>query len=169
VAQRRKQTTSVQLDTLDLIKPTRTSKEGLEAVRVVLHGPRASALGELKQRRRAEGWPKSHVEEVLEAAPARCSFILLQLDVPQLGHVLEVVGSHPYPLLRHGSLLMEIGLTTVDEDQRIRLAIVAQEIHLLEPRWVIIVVLAGWLAVACGRRRLGGQGLDRLGVGLGDG
>jgi hypothetical protein len=144
-------------------------EESLEAVRVLFHGPRAPALGELKQRRRAEGRPKPQVEEVLEVASAWCSFVLLQLDVPQLGHVLEVVGGHPDLLLRHGSLLMEIGLTTVDEDQRIRLAIVAREIHLLKPGWAILVVLAGRLAVSCGRRLIGGQGLDCLGVGLGGG
>jgi hypothetical protein len=77
----------------------------------------------------------------------------MQLDVPQLGHVLEVVGSHRY-LLRHGSLLMEIRLASHND------------IHLLEPGRVIIVVLVGRLVVACGRRRLGGQGFNCLGVGL---
>jgi hypothetical protein len=130
---------------------------------------RTPALGELKQRRRAEGRPKLQVEEVLETAPAWCALVLLQLDIPQLGHVFEVVGGHPNLLLRHGALLMEIGLTTVDEDERIRLAIETWKVHLLEPGRPIVVVLAGWVAVACRRRWIGGQRVDCLGVGLGGG
>ena len=43
---------------------------------------------------------------------------------------------------------MEVGLTSVDEDELIRFPIVAGKIHLLEPRGSVDVVLAGAVLVA---------------------
>ena len=61
---------------------------------------------------------------------------------------------------------MEVGLTSVDEDERIGFPIVAGKIHLLEPRGSVAVVLAGAVLVAGRRRTIGREGGDRLGVGV---
>jgi hypothetical protein len=58
-----------------------------------------------------------------------------------LGFVLQIVGGHPHLLLLHDPLLVEVRLATVDEDERVRLAIVAGEVHLLETGRPIGVVL----------------------------
>ena len=73
-------------------------------------------------------------------AAGRSTLVLLDLVVPQLGAVLEVVRRHPDFLL-HDSLLMKIRFTAIDKDQGIRLAIVAREVKLLETRRPILVVL----------------------------
>jgi len=82
------------------------------------------------------------MEELLEVAPGRGPLVLLDLVVPQLGAILQVIGCHPHLLFLHDALLMEIGVAAIEKDQRIRLAIKAREIHLLEPRRAIDVVLA---------------------------
>ena len=81
------------------------------------------------------------MKELCETAPGRSTLILLDLVVPQLGIVLEVVRCHPDFLLLHDSLLMKIRFTAIDKDQGIRLAIVAREVELLETRRPILVVL----------------------------
>jgi hypothetical protein len=45
-------------------------------------------------------------------------------------------------------LLIEVGFTTIDENQGIGLAIVAQEVKLLESWWPVLVVLPGGGLVA---------------------
>jgi hypothetical protein len=57
--------------------------------------------------------------------------VFLQLDVPQLRDVLQIVGGHPDALLRHGVLLAKIGFTLVDEEHRVGLAIEAGEVEFL--------------------------------------
>ena len=66
-------------------------------------------------------------------------------------------------------LLMEIRFTSVDEDQRISLAIIAREVQLLEPWWSVLMMFAGGKLIAGGGRR--GvlrvvEALDCKGVGL---
>jgi hypothetical protein len=50
----------------------------------------------------------------------------------QLGAIFQIVGGHPDFLLFRDALLMEVGLTAVDERLRIGFAIVFWKIHLLE-------------------------------------
>jgi hypothetical protein len=61
---------------------------------------------------------------------------------------------------------VKVGFTAIDEDQWIGLAVIAGEIQLLEPRWPVIVVLAGAHLGARGRRAVGGEGGDGFGIGL---
>jgi hypothetical protein len=93
-----------------------------------------AALGELEQWRRPECWPEPQVKALLETAPRWSALVLLELEKPVLGDVLQVVGGHPDLLLRHGALLAKIGLAPVDEHERIRLAIVAGKVEFLESR-----------------------------------
>jgi hypothetical protein len=67
---------------------------------------------------------------------------LLYLDEPQLGDVVEVVGGHPHAFLVNDALLMEVGLTPVEEHQWISFAIILWEVQLLEPRGSILVMVA---------------------------
>ena len=129
MTQRRKEAASVELDLLDLVKPTCTGKECLEPIGV-LHRPGVPALRDLEQGSRSERRAEPQMEELLEPTPARRAFILLELDVPQLGHVFEVVRGHP-DLFRHGSLLVKVGLTSIDEDQWVAFAVEARKVHLL--------------------------------------
>jgi hypothetical protein len=91
MTERGQQAACVELHPLVFLEATRAGQEGLEAIGVLLDGPRAATLGELEQWCRAQGWTKPQVEEVPEAAPGRRALIFLQLDEPQLGDVLEVV------------------------------------------------------------------------------
>jgi hypothetical protein len=73
------------------------------------------------------------------------TLVLLELDEPQLDHILQVVRRHPHHLLRHGALLAKIRLAPIDENQWVEqewvgLALEAREVHLLEPRGAIRVV-----------------------------
>jgi hypothetical protein len=54
----------------------------------------------------------------------------------------QVVGGHPNLPLDCDALLMEVGLTTVDELQQVRLAVELGEVQLLEPGWTITMVFA---------------------------
>jgi hypothetical protein len=74
-------------------------------------------------------------------APRRSTLVYLDLDIPQLRPVLQVVGRHPHFLL-HDPLLVEVGLAAVDEDEGVGLAVVSREIHLLKSRRPIVVVFA---------------------------
>jgi len=80
--------------------------------------------------------------------------------------IFEVVGRHPHFFLLHDSLLVEVGFAAVDEDERTGLAVVAREIHLLEPRWPIIVMLTEGLLAVGARQPIGREIGDGLGVGL---
>jgi hypothetical protein len=64
----------------------------------------------------------------------------MELDVPQLSHVLEIERGHPHLLLRHGVLLVKVRFTLVDEEHRIGLAVKTWEIHLIELRRAVDVV-----------------------------
>ena len=97
-----------------------------------------------------QGRPVAQVEQLLEAVPGGCALILLDLDVPHLGALLQIEGGHPHLLLLHDPLLMEVRFASIEEDQRVGLAIVAREIQLLEPRGSIIVVLARAMLAAGG-------------------
>jgi hypothetical protein len=96
------------LDPLCFVQATRTWQEGLEPIGVFLHGAGPPALRQLKQGSRSEWRAKSQVEEVLEVPPCRCALVLLELDVPELRDVLQMVRGHPHPLLGHGALLTEV-------------------------------------------------------------
>jgi hypothetical protein len=69
------------------------------------------------------------------------------LDEPQLGDIVEVVGGHPHAFLVDDALLMEVGLIPVKEHQWISFAIIRWEVHLLEPRGSILVMIAGVLSL----------------------
>ena len=84
------------------------------------------------------------------------------MHIPHLGALLKIIRRHTYLLLLHYALLVEVGFTAVDEDQRIGLAVVPRKVHLLELRRSILMVFTGVLAA----RWAGGEGGDRLGVGL---
>jgi hypothetical protein len=84
VAQRWKKAAGVELDALALVELTRAWQQSLKHVGVFLHGPGAATLRQLEEGHRAERWPETKVEEVLESSPWRRSLVFLQLDVPQL-------------------------------------------------------------------------------------
>ena len=108
------------------------------------------ARGELAEGVGAEGRTVAKMEELLEVAPGRGPLVLLDLVVPQLGAILQVIGCHPHLLFLHDSLLMKIGVAVIEKDQRVRLAIKVREIHLLEFWRPVIVVFAGALLAARG-------------------
>jgi hypothetical protein len=120
-----------------LVETIGAREKGLESICIFFHGPCAPALCELVQRGRSEGRPKPQVEEVLESSPGRRALVLLELDVPQLRDVLQVVRGHPHAFLRHGALLAEVRLALVDEKHEIGLAVVAWEVQLVEFGWAI--------------------------------
>jgi hypothetical protein len=154
MTQRWKKAAGVELDALALVEPPRAWQQSPKPVGVFLHGPGAATLRQLEEGRRAERWLETKVEEVLESSPWRRSLVFLQLDVPQLRDILQIVGGHPNALLRHGALLAKIGLTFVEEEHRIGLAIEAGEVELLES-WGLIEVMRRLLAptTAVVRRR----------------
>jgi hypothetical protein len=69
----------------------------METVLVLHVRARALALGELEQWVGSQRWPKAHVEdeahveEVDELALGRSAVVLLDLDIPHLGVVLQIV------------------------------------------------------------------------------
>jgi hypothetical protein len=118
----------------------------------------------------------SGAEQLREAAPRWRALVPLDLQVPHLRALLEVVGGHPHLFLLHDALLVEERFAPICENQRIGCPIVPREVHLLEPRGTVVVVLA----IAGGRTRrgrrfpliflqlldIGLQGCDRVGEGL---
>jgi hypothetical protein len=132
VAHLREEAARVQLDALALLEVTHVGQESLESVGVVLHRPRAAALRQLEQGRRSERRPEPKVEWLFETPPWWRALVLLELNVPELGDILQVVRRNPHALLRHGALLAKVRFTLVDEDHRIRLAVVAGKIQFLE-------------------------------------
>jgi hypothetical protein len=80
------------------------------------------------------------MQQLLAAAPRWHAFIILELDKPELCDVLQIIRGHPHLFLRHCALLVEIRLTLVDEEQRVRLSVVAWEVELLESGRTIEVV-----------------------------
>jgi hypothetical protein len=141
VAERRKEPPREKLNPLVLIQRPGAWEESLKAILVLLDGARAPARSEFEQRGGAQGRTEAKVEEILEAAPARGALIILDLDIPHLGALLQIIRSHPYLFLLHDPLLTEVRLASVDEDQRIGLAVIAREIHLLKPGRAVAVVL----------------------------
>jgi hypothetical protein len=140
-AERRLETLGEQLNPLPLGKQTSTREERLEPILIL--GDRASALAfsQFGQRGRAQRWPITQVQQLLEATPRQGALVRLDLGVPHLCALLQVVGGHPDLLLLHDPLLMEIRLTAIGEDQRINFSVIAGKVHLLEPWWSIVVVL----------------------------
>lgn len=130
-----------QLETLKFVQVAGSRQERLETRLVLRDGLRAPAVGEFEEGSRSQQRPEPQVDEVGEAAPGRRALILLNLHVPELRLVVEVVGSHPH-LLLHDALLMEVGLATIDEDEGVLRAIVLGEVHLLELRRSVVVMLA---------------------------
>lgn len=85
-----------------------------------------------------QGWTIAEVKELVEAPPRRHTLVLLDLDIPQLRHLLQVVRRHPH---LHDALLIKVGITTIDEGKGIGLAIKLQKVHPLEIWGMIVVVL----------------------------
>jgi hypothetical protein len=131
-----------QLHALLLLEGAGAGQERLKSVLVLLDGAGAATVRELKEGGRSQGWTVAHVEQFRETAPRRSTLVRLDLDIPQLRPVLQVVGRHPH-LLLHDSLLVEVGLTAVDEDEGVGLAVVPQKVHLLKSRRLIVVVFTG--------------------------
>ena len=131
VAERRQESAGEELDALPLVQPARSRQEGLEAVGVLLHGPCAPASCELEQRCGAKGRPEPKVQEFLKSPPGRRAVVLLELRVPELRDVVQVVGRHPHALFRHGSMLAEVRLALVEEKHQISRAVEAGKIPLL--------------------------------------
>ena len=128
MAQRGKKAAGVELDALALREATCAWQQSLESVGVFLDSSNAATLHQLEQRCRAEGWTKSQVEEFLESSPGRCTFVLLELRVPELRDVVQVVGRHPHAFFRYGAMLAEIGVALVEEQRWISRPIETGEI-----------------------------------------
>ena len=118
---------------------------------VLLDGARAPAGRQFTQGIGAERWAVVEVKQLLESAPRWSALVLLNLDVPHLCSILQIIRRHPNLLLLHDPLLMEIRFRSIDENQRIGLAIIAREVELLEPRRPVLVMFTrGELVVGGG-------------------
>jgi len=153
------------VDPLGFVQVTGVGKKRLEARLVLRDGAGTPTIGELEEWGRAQGRSKPQIEEFREAPPRRRALIRLHLHVPELRLVVEVVRCHPYLLLLHDPLLVEIGLATVDEDEGILRAVVLRKVHLLKLRRPIVMVLAGARPGGGGRRAIRSEGGDGLGIG----
>jgi hypothetical protein len=91
VAEQLQQAAGVELHPLAFLEPASAREERLEAIGVFLDCPRAAALGELEQWGGPQHQAETLVQEFLKAPPWRRALVLLELDEPQLGHILEVV------------------------------------------------------------------------------
>jgi hypothetical protein len=76
---------------LHLLQWIGVGQQRMQAVLVLLNGPRASALCELEEWRGADRRPETQVEEIFESPPSRSALVLLQLDIPELCHVFKMV------------------------------------------------------------------------------
>lgn len=108
VAERGQQTAREELDPLCFLQGSGAREQRLEAVLILCDRPRASAVGELEERRGSERGPIPEVEEVDEAALGRNALVPLDLNPPHLGTIFQVVPRHPNLLLRHDFLLVEV-------------------------------------------------------------
>ena len=167
-AERRLEAYGEELDPLCLVQAARAREERLEAILVLRDGAHALARRQFAERVQAQRRSVAQVQQVLEAAPRRNSLVLLYLDVPHLGPLLQIVGGHPNLLLLHDALLVEVGFAAVNEDERIGFAVIPRKIQFLESwRSVLVVLPCGGLVAGGRRRRLGSvQALDRLRVGI---
>jgi len=164
----RLETDGEELDPLCLVEVPGAWQQRLEPILVLLDRAGALARRQFAERVGTEGWAVTEVQELLEPAPGRGALVLLHLDVPHLGAFLQIVGGHP-DLLLHDPLLMEVGFTSIEEDQGVGLAIIAREVEFLESRGTILMVFACGEPVAGGGGRLllsVAQALDRQGIGL---
>ena len=133
---------------------------------VIFHRPRAATRRELEEGDGAQRWPETEVEQFLESLPRRRALGFLDVDVPDGGAVLEIVGGHPSTLRRHDPLLNEERFALVDEGERIGLAVVARKFRPpVFGRAVLVVLTVGVLA-GRSRRLVAGQDCDRLRVSL---
>jgi hypothetical protein len=107
-AERRLETPGEQLNLLCLGKRTSTREERLEPILILSDRVHASAFSQFGQRGRAQRRPITQVQQLLEVTPGRGALVRLDLDVPHLRALLQVVGGHPDLLLLHDPLLMEI-------------------------------------------------------------
>jgi hypothetical protein len=130
VAQRRQKPARVELNALGLLQASGARKKGLETIGVLLHGARAAALRELEHWSGMEGRTESQVQEILETSPRRCAVVVLQLGKPHLGDVVQVVRRQRHALLRHSSVLVEIGVAFVEEEHWVRRTVEAGKIPL---------------------------------------
>jgi hypothetical protein len=115
-AERRLETSGEQLNPVCLGKWTSPREERLEPILILGDHTRAPAFSQFGQRGSTQRWPITQVQQLLEATPERGALVCLDLDVPHLRTLLQVVGGHPDLLLLHDSLLMEIRLTAIGED-----------------------------------------------------
>lgn len=130
VAQRRQKPARVELNALGLLQASGTRKKGLETIGVLLHGARAAAFREFEHWGRTEGRTESQVQEILETSPCWCAVVILQLGKPHLGDVVQVVRRQCHALLRHSSVLVEIGVAFVEEEHGIGRTVEARKIPL---------------------------------------
>ena len=137
-AERWKEPAREQLHPLRLFQGTGAGKKRLEAILILRDSARATAIRQFEEGSSAERGAVAQVEQFLEPAPRWRTLVRLDLDVPHLRPVLQIVGGHPDLLLRD-ALLMKIILTTIDKRQWIGLAVVFGKIHLLETRWAIVM------------------------------
>jgi hypothetical protein len=107
-AKRWLETSGEQLNPLHLSKRTSTRDERLEPILILGDRARAPPFSQFGQRGSAQRWPITQVQQLLEATPGRGALVRLDLDVPHLRALLQVIGGHPDLLLLHDSLLMEI-------------------------------------------------------------
>jgi len=167
-AERGKQTVGEELYPLPLLQQTRAGQERLKAILILRDGSGAATVRQLEEGRCSERRAISQIDQLLEAAPRWRTLVRLDLDVPHLRPVLQVVGGHPdLLLLLHDAQLVEVGLPTINEDEGISLAVVPWKVHLLELGWAVVVVLAEARLGAEGRRAVSGETGDGLGVSLG--
>ena len=122
-------------------------KKRLKAVLEVDHRSSALAGHQLAQRVGSQGRAEASVQQFGEAAPWRCSLIALELHVPELGAVLQIVGRHPHLFFLSDPLLTEIRLTTIEEGERVGFAVELGEVHLLEARAVVVVLVGDPVAL----------------------
>jgi hypothetical protein len=122
--ERRKVAAREQLDPLRLVEGAGAGKKRLEMVLILRDGANATTIYKFEEGSSAERRTIAQAEQLREPAPRRSTLVRLDLDVPHLRPVLQVVGGHPDLLFLHDPLLVEVGLTAVDEDEGINLAVV---------------------------------------------
>jgi len=104
-----------QLHLLLLGEITGLRQQRLETLLELDDSPRALARRELAQRVGAQRRAKAGVEQLDETTPWRRALVTLNLHVPELGGVLQVVGCHPNLFFIGDPLQVEVGFTAVDE------------------------------------------------------
>jgi hypothetical protein len=90
-AEWRQESPREKLDALALLQSAGARQQGLESVLVFLHGSRPAAGRELEQWCGTEGRTVAEIQELLEPIPGRDPFCLLDVDIPQLRPILQII------------------------------------------------------------------------------